>query len=390
MIKHILTLIWNKKRNNFLLFLEIFLAFIILFSVFTFVTVNLRSYNTPLGYDSDDVWAAYLEIDEGVDSLTMLEMKRRLKQELMDFPQVNAVAYSNSSVPFNDSNNAFGHAKNGFRLFSFVVPGDENYGEVMDLNAIEGRLFNETDAYAKQPSVLLTKGLVEEYFGDRKVVDSVFVMDDDIEMKVVGVIDAFRYHGEFSSEERVMIKFSQQKTERYFSALIELNGEVAPEFEEKINKTIAGVINRNDFVIKHLDTERSLNSREYWVPIIALFSICGFLILNIALGLFGVLWYNINKRRPEIGLRRTIGATKSSISWQFVLEIFFITTAGLLVGMFFAAQLPLLKLVDIENINYYYAMASSIGIILIVVLICAFYPSRQAAMIHPALALHEE
>ncbi len=390
MIKHILTLIWNKKKNNFLLFLEIFLAFIVLFSVLTLVTYNLRNYSTPIGFDSEDVWVAYLEIDESVDSLTNIDMKRRIKQELNAFPEVNGVAYSNSCVPFNDSNNAFGHRENGFPLFSFMIQGDEDYPEVMDVNVLEGRSFNESDARAKYPSVLITKDLRDRYFGDREVVDSIFLMDNDEPCKVVGVIDAFKYHGEFSDENRVMLMYETQAEGDFFSALIELNGEVGPTFEEKVNKTIAGVINRNDFVIKHLKTERELNSREYWVPIIALFSICGFLILNIALGLFGVLWYNISKRRPEIGLRRTIGATKYSISSQFVLEILFVTFIGLLVGLFFAAQLPILKLVDIENINYYYAMGGAMAIIIVVVLICSLYPSQQAARIHPALALHED
>ncbi|MFT4666771.1 MAG: putative ABC transport system permease protein, partial [Gammaproteobacteria bacterium] len=54
MIKHIFTLIWNKKRSNFLLFLEIFLAFLVLFAVFTLVIYNLRVYQQPLGYNTQN------------------------------------------------------------------------------------------------------------------------------------------------------------------------------------------------------------------------------------------------------------------------------------------------------------------------------------------------
>lgn len=390
MIKHILTLIWNKKRNNFLLFLEIFLAFIVLFTVLTFVTTNLRSYNSPLGYDPSDVWVTYLEIDESVDSLSNIEIKRQLKRELNSFPEISGVSFTGYSVPFAGNNNAFGHQDNGFSLFSFIIECDEDYDEVMDVNLLEGRLFNESDANTKYKSVIITQGLRDRYFEDRMVVDSLFVMYQGELSKVVGVIDAFKYMGEFTDENRIILQYESQMEARGFAVLLELNGAVPPTFEEEVNNVIARVMNRSDFVINHLETERRLNSREYWVPIMALFSICGFLIINIALGLFGVLWYNINKRRPEIGLRRTIGATKSAISMQFILEILFVAAIGILVGLFFALQLPLLELVDIENINYYYAMLFTTLIILVVVLICAFYPSRQAATIHPALALHEE
>ena len=50
MIKHILTLVWNKKRNNVLMLLEIFVAFLILFAVFTFTIYYLRIYQSPLGF----------------------------------------------------------------------------------------------------------------------------------------------------------------------------------------------------------------------------------------------------------------------------------------------------------------------------------------------------
>ena len=109
-----------------------------------------------------------------------------------------------------------------------------------------------------------------------------------------------------------------------------------------------------------------------------------------ALGLFGVLWTNINRRKAEIGLRRTIGATQGAISRQFIGEILMITLSGVLVGLFFAIQFPLMQLFEMENINYYYAMAIAAFIIFVLVLICTFYPSRQAAVIHPALALHED
>ena len=160
--------------------------------------------------------------------------------------------------------------------------------------------------------------------------------------------------------------------------------------EESISKLVNNVSKTTGSVITTLDKRNEENSRHSWVLMIGLLSICGFLCINVALGLFGVLWYNISKRRSEIGLRRTLGATRSNISFQFITEIIMVTLIGIFVGLFFAAQFPIMKLFDMENINYYYAMLSSAGVILVLVLICAFYPSRQAAMVNPAMVLHED
>jgi putative ABC transport system permease protein len=111
---------------------------------------------------------------------------------------------------------------------------------------------------------------------------------------------------------------------------------------------------------------------------------------NVALGLFGVLWYNISKRKGEIGLRRALGATGKSISVQLVTEILVLSTLALLLGSFFAVQFPLLNVFDLPGHVYYTALVLAVAFIYILATICALYPSRQAAAIFPAVALHEE
>nr|MBP7307496.1 hypothetical protein [Saprospiraceae bacterium] len=59
-------------------------------------------------------------------------------------------------------------------------------------------------------------------------------------------------------------------------------------------------------------------------------------------------------------------------------------------ALIFTIQIPLLKVVDIQPSIFYESMVWVTVLILILVFICAYFPSRQAAMIHPATALHED
>src|SRR6201992_3889491 len=92
------------------------------------------------------------------------------------------------------------------------------------------------------------------------------------------------------------------------------------------------------------------------VPMIALLIVACFLVINVALGLFGVLWYNINKRRGEIGLRRAIGASGQSVSSQLVSESLILATLSLILGAFFAVQFPLLNVFNLQASIYIIAM----------------------------------
>jgi len=394
MIKHIFTLIWNKKQKNFLLFLEIFFSFMILFAVFAFIISNLRVYYSPLGFDTKNVWAANLRISSSSDSTEVAEMKTLLLRELNAMPEVESVSFSANAYPFSGNTWSTGNDKNGFDFQTCIFFNDEHYSKTAGLNIIEGRWFKEADNTAKYTPVLITKKFREQCFAGKPVLDSLFILDDDEAfgefVKIIGVVDHYKYHGEFAEEQLGTFVFAPSTSMDTNVAHIRMKGNIQPDAEEKLNKLIASTTKRADFSIRKLEQRRIQKSQSTWTPMIALMSISGFLIINVALGLFGVLWYNISKRRSEIGLRRTLGATSSDISFQFITEIIMVTLIGIFVGLFFAAQFPIMKLFDIENINYYYAMLSSAGVILILVLICAFYPSRQAAMINPAMVLHED
>ena len=126
------------------------------------------------------------------------------------------------------------------------------------------------------------------------------------------------------------------------------------------------------------------------VPLIIALIVAGFLIINVALGLYGVLWYNINKRKAEIGLRRAVGASGADVSKQLVGEALVLATIALIIGTFFAVQFPLLNVFDLPAGVYITALLLAVLFIYLLVLFCALYPGRQAAAIYPAVALHEE
>ena len=395
MIKHIFTIIWNKRKKNFLLFLEIFFSFLILFAVFTFAVANFRAYQTPLGFNTENIWLVETSIDQEADSAQIAATNTRLLQELKALPEIEAVSFSNEITPFSGSAWQTGGDDNGFEIFTRVLLIDEFYAETMGMKLVEGRWFNEDDKNAKHVPVVISKQFREESFQGRPVLDSLFTLGDDdfgvdVYNKIVGVVDHYKYNGEFEKEVNATLIYQPYTSKDATSILLRLQPGVTTFFEEKVSKLIASITKRNDFSIQDLDTKRQRKSRNIWVPIIALLSISGFLIINVALGLFGVLWYNTSKRKAEIGLRRTMGASKNNISLQFIGEILMITFIGILAGTFFAIQFPLLKLFDTENINYYYAMLLASLVIFLLVLICAYYPSRQASLINPATALHEE
>ena len=57
MTLHLLKMVWNRKRTNLLITVEIFVSFLILFSVVAFGIYCLHNYQLPMGFSSQNVWA---------------------------------------------------------------------------------------------------------------------------------------------------------------------------------------------------------------------------------------------------------------------------------------------------------------------------------------------
>ncbi|WP_235298774.1 ABC transporter permease [Portibacter marinus] len=389
MISHILKLIWNKKSNNSLLIIEIFLSFLVLFAVLSYVIYNTDRLSITTGFETENRWLIYLDRNnDGMDSTAIAEMKTTLKRELRAMPNIEAVSFTNGVGPY--SNNTWQSSSDdmGFEIFSRYVYADEDFEETMGINVIEGRWFEEDDVNATYEPMIVNEFFMNEYFPDKSMVDSIILFDGD--KRVVGVIDDYRYNGIF--EEPVSTSFFLQPhtAERASIVYLKLSPNTPKTFEEEVSKTVESITKSSSFVIQDLSAMERRNSRETWIPMIALLSISGFLCINVALGLFGVLWYNINNRRSEIGLRRALGASRQSIASQFTGEVLMLTVLAVLVGIFFAVQVPLLKLIDIPPVIFYRSMLYSALIILTIVVICALYPSAQASRIQPATALHED
>ncbi len=387
MIRHITKLIWNSKGKNALLILEIFLAFLVLFAVISFVLFNTDRMSKPIGFDVTDKWVLYMDT-YNLDSLERATMTTQLKLALEEMDQIESVSFTNGVNPYGSSTWQSTDDDSGFEISARYAYVDEDFANATDLEITQGRFFKEEDLNATTPPIVVSERFLNEYFPDKPMLDSIIRYSG--EHKIIGVMSDYRYGGIFEEEKNTVI-FQIPPTHEYVqSAIMHMTPGTNVTYEEKVNKVVEDVTKSTSFIIQHLeDSERRTNSRT-WIPMIALLSIAGFLCINVALGLFGVLWYNINKRKSEIGLRRAIGAHTTGIVYQFVMEVLILTSIGLILGIFFAIQVPLLKIMPLSPWLFYRAIIFAILIIVAIVTICALYPSTQASRIQPSAALHED
>jgi putative ABC transport system permease protein len=394
MIQHLFTLIWNRRRANFLLIAEVFLAFVVLFVVGSLLVYNQQNYRTPLGFGYAHVWR--VDLDPGTQpEAGRLATVRQVMALLRSMPGVVAVGRTSSNTPFSGSTNGSPVTADHEKRIVEHASGhsvEDPLREVLQLPVVAGRWFDRRDDAAALRPVVLSRGLAESLFAKASPLGQVVHRNGE-DFRVVGLVEQFRADGDLDAPRpAILMRVSPQDTtlNEASSLLLRVRPGAGAELERQMSTAILATAKGWNVGITALSEQRAAQLKRTLTPLVALVLVCGFLILNVALGLFGVLWQTINQRRAELGVRRALGATGAAISGQVLGEILVLTTFGLALGLLVAAQFPLLGVFDVPAGVYLAAMAlAAVGLYLLAAA-CALYPSQLAARVQPAVALREE
>jgi putative ABC transport system permease protein len=408
MIKHLCKLVWNRKRVNFLITLEIFISFLVIFGVIVFAVYYLDNYRHPLGFNYQNVWNVQVGMQrksDDSDKQQLLDTTKQLLASLRDFSEIEAVA-AVMMTPYSRGNWHSSQTINGREVRYWVNYMTDEAKEVFDLQLVRGRWFSKEDDGDSYKPVILNQKTAREYFGDedplgKNLIDK-YPEKDRVkkdgtarqEERVVGVINDFRKNGEFNELYGYLIyrnEPSAPKSEVPRNFVLKVRPGTTAEFEEELVKRLQAIAKDWSFEVKTIAQMRAENHTSYYVPIAAFGLVAGFLMLMVALGLTGVLWQSVTQRTKEIGLRRAKGATTRRIYKQILGELLVITTFGLLVGVLVVIQFPLLDFLGFATKQVYlYSLLISLLLIYLLTVICGLYPSRLATKVQPAEALHYE
>lgn len=343
-----------------------------------------------MGIEYENVWVVnYNNTLKTNNADSVMLFYEGLQQIIKSMPQVREVSYTSANIPFTQNSMMNGLDYKGKHINPNYCQSDEEYKNVLQIKMKEGRWFGKEDMNVSKRPIVINNTMKERLFGKESATGK--LIGDSKDLKIIGVIDDVKMKGDYTDAGAwLYVKIDTSSMPGIGRILVSVVPGTDAAFESRLYKTIANTMKDSNIEIEHLTSK--LKDINYFalVPMIILSIVAGFLIINVALGLFGVLWYNINKRRSEIGLRRAIGATSGSVSAQLVSEALILATLSLIAGSFFAIQFPLLNVFDLPAGVYLTALALSVVFIYILVLICSLYPGRQAAAIYPAVALHED
>jgi predicted permease len=338
--------------------------------------------------------------DGGYKDASLVALDARVRDRLAAIPGVADVSFSQVGIysgrNSNDSIEADGYQGRNPRdhdaLLDQVGP---RFFTALGARLIAGRDFDQTDTPSAPKSAIVSQEFARHFFAGRNPVGLSFSTWDKQLHKVIGVAEDVR-HDVRDKPQRwfYLCELQAQKHPQVFSTrflvrarstrLASAAGLRAAVLAEDKTLRIDEISTADDLFDRTLDQDRLTETLAWGFGVLAL--------VLAAVGLYGLLSYEVTRRTGEIGIRMAIGAGKRDILTLVLREVAIVAGIGFLLGAAGSAVLARTAegLVFGIHAGDPRVELAAAAILAIVVVSAAWLPARRAAMTDPMSALRTE
>jgi putative ABC transport system permease protein len=283
-----------------------------------------------------------------------------------------------------------------------VVGIDENFCPNKGLEVVKGRNMNSFDVANNNYVCVLGSDFEKGLFANMNPIDKMISIRG-AKFRVIGVLK--EKGSTFGNSQDLRVLIPTQVARSLFSAPnINYDLDVMVNNEALLNEAVDDAkmvmrrvrklspVEKDNFGIERSDDlRRTLMEEVAFLSIIAW--VIGLLtVFGSTIALTNIMLVSVTERTREIGVRKSLGAKRSTIGWQFLTETFVISQLGGLLGLILGIGTGYLisSLLKFEFSTPWLAIIATIVTTIVVTIISGLVPALKAAKLDPVEALRYE
>jgi putative ABC transport system permease protein len=394
----------QRTLRNVLVVSEIALSLMLLATAGLLVRSFQKLSAQPTGFNAESVLTARFNLPEyayGEDQ-SRFNFTDNLLRETNALPGVQSAAFT-SIIPFGYTNSQGSYNIEGYEptegqstphgMIRSISPG---FFETMRVPLLQGRAFTAQDHPDAERVVIIDRVLADRYWpGESPIGKRIYRGENSPEnmLKIVGVVASVKQRGldDPIVKETIFYPYQQRPTT---SLTLTLRTDVEPfSLIYALRQTVLKIDSELPiFDIETLAGRIDATLERQRTPMVLLGIFSGMALLLAALGVYGVLAFNVSQRTQEIGIRMALGAGTRNVLTMIIRQGGWLVASGLLIGLvgFMAISRLLQHLVyEIAPIDPVSIFGAGLILCLVALFACAI-PARRAAKVNPMVALRNE
>jgi len=270
------------------------------------------------------------------------------------------------------------------------------YPEMFTHGVVMGRFYTKSEQDSRKKVAVIGQKVVEKLFSGFNPVGEKMKINGK-SFLVVGVFEKKGYTMGFDYDEIVAIPVTTAQKLLDTNRIMEVGisaktDELLYKAKEEVKQLLIKRHKKEDFRLDTMEESLSMINNILGFLTLAIGGIASISLLVGGIGIMNIMLVSVNERIREIGIRKSVGATRRDIFIQFLIESIVISmvggTAGIILGV--GTSMAIMRALGITPIISLWSASLAYFVSIFVGIVSGVYPATRAAALDPVEALRYE